>query len=260
MAQNIQKKGYHSTMPDWRRGIGITGKVVGIELEVEGTSGNNYERLIGLMPELRTPDEVAVESDGSLSHEYGMEIVFPPISYDNIKKGLCNVTKVMESLDGSVQDRFTGGNAGMHMSVNRAHWSSRKLAYFTAVIHNIDKNKLQNIGGRTLTGYCQQHKDGSYAADILRYSAGPCGHAYAAEPKGTRVELRFPRSTTNVARLKALVTFIELVEEFAEEMDSGGYEQPTSAEIGPLFEEYLAAVGCADSQLVLDWMANGRGR
>lgn len=253
---NLTRHQYHSTTPEWRSGHTITGKKIGVELEVEGEDVY-YPELIRLLPdEFVSGEHCVIETDASLNTDLGMEIVFPPVDYSRIRAGECDVSKTMDRLRGFIREDYAGGRAGMHMNINTNGWSAVKKSYVLAVINTMDVAYLQGIGGRLLTNYCRQIR----LTSIADYQRRPNDHSCAAGCRSNRIEVRFPRSTGNKERLQALTVFVDLLEEFAEEMDTGEYEAPTLEEVGPLFISYLEALDHEDSRLVLDWMRNGQDR
>lgn len=253
---NLSRHSYHSVVPEWRQGRSVQGKMIGVELEVESTN-SYYTDLIAYLPDdFISGEHCVVEHDGSLSSDTGMEIVFPPAEYSRMRNGECNTSRAMDSLAGRIVETFNGCRAGMHMNVNTNGWSQTKKAYVVSVVNNMDINYLQSLGGRALTNYCRQVR----LSSIASYRSSPSDHGCAAGVRSNRIELRFPRSTANKERLKALTIFVELLEEFAEEMDTGGYEAPAPSEVGALFVSYLEALDNEDSRLVLDWMHNGKDR
>lgn len=198
---------YHSQHPSWRGGFRGRGKYIGIEFEVESLSGN-YQTLLDLIPDL--PDEMrpCCESDGSLDSSSGVEIVFPPIAYRSLKAKTGAFNQFLEAMDGNTHHH---SNTGMHMNINTADWTQRQRTMFAAVVHNMPSVQIARIGGRSPNNYCYQQPN----HELAHYTTS-IGHG-AVELKSGRMEMRFPKSTTDTNRIELLVDFVDALGEFCKE-------------------------------------------
>lgn len=205
---NFTRKVYHSRQ---RTHDALSGRHAGIELEINHNRG--YNRLLELLPD--TPpgqDTVDVEMDGSLPLTTGAEIIFPPIKYGEVKRDTSYIAKAFKSLGdggaGAPTTRF-----GMHININTREWSRRQMQLFVAVINSINPLWLQHVGGRALTAYCLQRPE----ARLLHYDSDGVMLRPAAHIRGrwTRIECRFPKATTDIKRVRMLLEFFELVEQFS---------------------------------------------
>jgi hypothetical protein len=201
----------------WRRSNDLKGKFIGIEWELEAKTGKGYTAIIKAMPDHHEDvDGPAphMESDGSLDHVRGVEIIFPPVSPTSIRDPKSYFHRSVVAVDAAGITQLHN-RCGMHMNVNCNGWSGMKKAIFMAVIHLMPQEKLEKLGGRELNGYCAREEHYSLAS----YEWEPSDdHGYAAEHKnsGTRIECRFPGATTNIQTIIRLTYFFEYLEDFAE--------------------------------------------
>lgn len=205
---NYFRRSYHSSRVEWRHSRELEGGHIGIEFEVEADNDNGYEHLLDLLPDFPEGEGPITESDGSLSDWSGVEIIFPPVPYAELKKPTSVFRRSIAALNGHT---FHHSITGMHMNVNIRGWSHRKKALFLAVIHNLSMTQIERLGGRRTNEYC-----GLYPGRSLQtYLGYRSSHGRAAEcPSDYRMELRFPQSTTNPDRINLLVDFIERLDKF----------------------------------------------
>lgn len=234
MALPKQKSGYHSwdngediwddeleeyveqETTSWRRSNGLSGKFIGIEWELEAQTGKGYTHIIKAMPDHHEDvDGPAphMESDGSLDHVRGVEIIFPPVSPASIRDPKSYLHRSVLAVDAAGICALTN-RCGMHMNINCNGWSDYKKAIFMAVVHWMPREKLEKLGGRELNGYCSQ--DQNHSLESYTWEPGD-EHGYAAEHKnsGTRIECRFPGATTDIQVIIRLTYFFEYLEDFA---------------------------------------------
>lgn len=211
---NYTRSAYHSRSPSWRNNFRREGKYIGIEFELE--SKTSYQAVLHLLPNFPNRHRPITESDGSLSSTYGLEIVFPPFLASTLKRK----NSVFSRSIAAITPEFRESNgAGMHMNINTRGWDLDVKTKFVAVINNLPRKYLENIGQRALTSYCKQAE--GWALDDYRDA---CDH-FAAEFKTDRIEVRFPRSTTNLDRINNLIEFFAHVEKFAKDTDIDGLEK-----------------------------------
>lgn len=197
-----QRYGYHSQHTTWRNSTSLEGKYIGIEFECEAHS--DYRDLLALIPDFPPEATPICECDGSLGTN-GVEIIFPPMRYTALKNSTGHFKRFIEAIDGTAYHHST---TGMHMNVNTRGWTVAERRLFCAMIHNIPASMLRNLGGRGLTHYCHQ-----VPQRALAYYATQIGHG-AAEIKNGRIEVRFPKSTTDTDRIDVLVDFIDALGAF----------------------------------------------
>lgn len=205
---NYVRNGYHSTRPSWRNHGSLTGRYIGIEFEVEA-HGGPYSRICELLPDFDNPRPL-VEQDGSLSNSSGCEIIFPPISLASLRSKNNMFHESVRALAGHTRHTT---NTGMHMNINCRGWNERKVGLFVALVHNLPRASLEAIGGRRLNTYCERIPNQS----IANYRGFTSTHSRAIERSGTyRLEMRFPRSTTDERQIDVLLDFIDKAETFVE--------------------------------------------
>lgn len=231
---NYTRTGYHSRHPSWRDSRDLVGNFIGIELEclAEGVCESSdwcdcgccdeddapenwdpqaYRKILEAVPDF--PEAIAplMETDGSLPNTHGVEIIFPPVSYTQLKSRRSVVARTMQSLRSVVSDSFDTDEwqVGMHLNVNTNGWTQWQVAAFMATIDYLDKEKLEALGGRELNGYCGK----AHCTELLDY-LHQSDHSYTVECRDKRVELRFPGTTTDHNRVRALVDFIYTVQKF----------------------------------------------
>lgn len=226
------RRSYHSSWPSWRRGESLTGPLIGIELEVEANS-DSYETLLELLPNFPPDQEPLTECDGSLDDECGVEIIFPPFPYNEVKKKSSVVGQCLSALDGHV---YAHTETGMHMNVNVRQWSLRDKQLFSAMIHNLSEHQIKHLGGRAPNHYCSLVRN----MPLTAYSELINDHAWACElqSRGARLELRFPQSTTDHKRIELLVDFIERLEKFVKTIPADWSPPGRRRRVGGLYYGY----------------------
>lgn len=208
---HYERLDYHEKEPSWRDRFSSKGKYIGVELECVSNTGA-YQDLLDLIPKFAFGRGPIAEEDGSLPHYSGVELIFPPVSYKQLKSNKSAFAKTLAAIDGTAKKDNGRTSVGMHLNVNTEGWSQNKKLLFIATVHNLKTEALERIGGRKLTSYCYQIDDYCTLDEFLYNDS----HSTAAEWLANRVELRFPGTTTDHQRIKELVAFIEVLELFAE--------------------------------------------
>lgn len=203
---NYSRHWYHSQQPTWRDSNNLNGKYIGVEFECEPKGTDSYRKILDLLPDFKFDRSPLTESDTSLGPN-GVEIIFPPVSYKQLKNKKSVFAKSIAALKGNLKDTT---RTGMHLNVNTHGWRERDKEIFVAVFHHISQDALETIGGRKLNHYCYQDK-----FKHLHQARECSGHRFSAEWRGNRVELRFPKPTTDHEHIKKLVEFVEMAERFA---------------------------------------------
>lgn len=209
---HYERDDYHTSHPEWRDNFKAKGKYIGVELECVSNTGA-YQDLLDLIPKFAFGRGPIAEEDGSLPYDSGVELIFPPVSYKQLKSSKSAFAKTLAAIEGVSRKDNSRTSVGMHLNVNTEGWSQNKKLLFIATVHNLKKEALERIGGRKLTSYCYQTDDACTLDDFYEMEE----HSTAAEWLNNRVELRFPGTTTDHQRIKELVAFIEVLELFAEE-------------------------------------------
>lgn len=214
---NYVRREYHSQSPAWRNSTNLRGKYVGIEFECVSAT-QSYRDILNALPDFKFNRGPLAETDGSLPQMRGVELVFPPVSYRQIKSSKSVFAKAMKALEGKISTRAT--SPGMHININTAGWSVNKSQLFCAVVHNIPNSNLVRLGGRYLNTYCRQ----TLGNHLSYYGSGY--HSVATNKSG-RIELRFPKPTTDHEKIKQIVEFAEVVEGFANRALASKYANGT---------------------------------
>lgn len=207
-----RRRDYHSVDTAWRNSRDLNGSYVGIELEVEALT-TPYGQLLGLLPDLRGRARPITETDGSLSFLRGVEIVFPPFKPSSIKRKSGAVKRVMESIKHI--EMSTNNQVGMHMNINVQGWSRPRVLVAALVVHKLGYPWLTYLGGRGSNQYCSTYNYTRY--DYAELTLGMSSHASATSVTNSRLELRFPKSTTDSERLDRLLDFIHQLERWSEQ-------------------------------------------
>ena len=216
---NYVRREYHSQRPAWRNSTDLRGKYVGIEFECVSAT-QSYRDILNALPDFKFNRGPLAEQDGSLPTNRGVELIFPPVSYRQIKSSKSVFAKALKALEGKISTRAT--SPGMHVNINTRGWSDNKVMLFCATVHNIPRDSLVYLGGRQLNRYCSLFPSN-------RLQSYGYGHHTVASVKGGRIELRFPRPTTDHERIKRVVEFADVVERFASKAAPLKYQYDTSA-------------------------------
>lgn len=203
------REGHGRVQPNWRKSTNKpTGRMIGIEYEIEHPQG--YDKILRDLPEPADPEmRPVVERDGSLSDAHGCEIVFPPFTYEALtKKGsyFHNAVAALRESGAEGNDR-----TGMHMNVNTTGWSADKKRAFLCVLHWMPAAVLGRIGGRGNTRWWPQREFAFHEA--LEHTQD---HVCCAGIRPNRIEVRFPQTTTNFNKIRAIVWFLRHVENFCD--------------------------------------------
>ena len=216
---NYVRREYHSQRPAWRNSTNLRGKYVGIEFECVSAT-QSYRDILNALPDFKFNRGPLAEQDGSLPTNRGVELIFPPVSYRQIKSSKSVFAKALKALEGKISTCAT--SPGMHININTAGWSYDKVCLFSAVVHNTPYNTLVKLGGRSLNSYCRQSPNLQLNFYDNRY------HSVASAKNG-RMELRFPKPTTDHEKLKWILEYVEVVERFASKAAPRKYWSTTSA-------------------------------
>lgn len=198
---------YHSVARPWRTSETRPGNLVGIELEIEHPSSRSA--ILNCLPEFERDVAPITERDGSLDDDTGVEIIFPPIDpRDLVKRGSVfeKSIRALKQVGASVSER-----TGMHVNVNHGDWTENETKGFAALINLVPRIWLVRIGGRDyLNDYCEQAEFEDWDQVDENYT----DHC-AAAIKFNRIELRFPAATTNMRRVRNVLAFAKLAEQYA---------------------------------------------
>ena len=206
MAEYYRKK-YHSPRSARFQPAVVPSGHVGIEFEVEAQYPKGYRDLLDLLPDISGVRRPIVEEDGSLSTWGGMEIIFPPLSPRQLRHKRGALTRVAESLRGSVVEG--ADRIGMHYNYSTSGWSTAKKAKFCAIIHNLPLGFLEVLAARDPQGYDSRF-EGRCADFYASNSRQFCGN------KSNRIEVRFFGSTTDTRLMRLRLDFLAVVEAAAE--------------------------------------------
>lgn len=252
----FRRNSYHGTSTPWRQSRELTGRHVGIELEVEATeSVGSYTALMRLLPGTKQDDEEypIVETDSTLDVDRGMEIIFPPIPYANLLADGKYFRRAVDALHGNIREATT--NCGMHMNINVRDWTRRKKAAFIAVIHHMSDTQIRNLGGRAPTSYCRL----SRMATVADYDGFSSSHTAAGlKADYTRLEVRFPRATANRAVIQTLIDFFTELEEWVDGKEDALFREEADA-VKMQFMQYLSTQP-ADSRAQKVWLVIRNGQ
>lgn len=211
-----ERESYHSynSRPAWRNSNQLKGAYIGVELETVSRT-RSYRDVLRRLPEFNARCRPLTEEDGSLPDNTGVEIIFPPFRASTIKKSTSVLAKSMAAIDGVVAHGHRA--TGMHINLNVGDMLLSERTCMMHAVHCLTSTMLANLGGRYPNNYCSPYPYASRgrtlpASDHYR---GLCWHGNAAELHGSRLELRFPQSTTNHKRLKLLVDFCMALRAFA---------------------------------------------
>lgn len=231
---------YHSynSRPAWRNSNQLKGAYIGIELETVSRT-RSYRDILRRLPEFNGRCRPLTEEDGSLPDNTGVEIIFPPFRASTIKKSTSVLAKSMAAIDGVVAHGHRA--AGMHINLNVGDMLTLERTYMMHAVHCLTSAMLANLGGRYTNSYCMPNPYQMYSGGNLpsTYYVGLCWHGNAAELHGSRMELRFPQSTTDHNRLKLLVDFCMALRAFAKSKYASTMNFSDTVQSRDVFLSYL---------------------
>ena len=222
---NYIRREYHSQRPAWRNSTTLQGKYVGIEFECVSAT-QSYRDILNALPDFKFNRGPLAETDGSLPSQRGVELIFPPVSYRQIKNSKSVFAKALKALEGKISTRAT--SPGMHVNINTGGWSNTKIMLFCATVHNVPRDSLVRLGGRQLNSYCRLIPGNR----LQNYGYG---YHTVASVKAGRIELRFPRPTTDHERIKHIVEFADVVERFITKAPPSKYTNST----GTIYTDFV---------------------
>jgi hypothetical protein len=209
----------------------------GAELEIMANSDASANAIRRAAVELG----LVAERDGSLDQDYGIEIIGPPMTYDEITASDSVWRKFLDSIRGKALGWDAGQTYGMHVNLNRIAFSLIEVSkYVTFVNENTMLAEL--VGGRPLNSYCNGMSaidmgglkaslqgwvdKGSYGEDIggvIDYFNCNNGSVPVAETSKylaaairskARIEVRMFRSTIRWDRFKRNIQFADSVRQY----------------------------------------------
>lgn len=203
---------YHANTPDWRRtDHPKSGILIGIELEVFHPDGKQYAA--NVLDEF-DPGEFALplaENDSSLCSSRGVELICPPMPIDEAVSPDGYVGRLMDSLKkvGTKPDPSVG--YGLHININVADWSEEEKQAVQYLLNRFSGFGLV-IGGRA-TGFGSYHpvfylrRQGGGRLQINTYNGDKHCAAWLRR-QGRVMEVRFPKSTLDINKLKQAVDYV----------------------------------------------------
>lgn len=201
---DYRRGAYHGSAPNWRATRTLKGQYIGIELEVYNRGG--YRKTLAALPNVRKNQRKPItEEDGSLSDSAGVEIIFPPYKYSQLRNHRSFFHTALAEMQKAGAQTHSG--YGMHMNVNTGGWQPGKRGAFCVVVSSLPSNMIENIGGRRV----QQNGTTMWT----QYCNDGYNYYGRVEGKPGRLECRFPQSCLDSERVTILVDFIALVERFA---------------------------------------------
>lgn len=229
-----------------RNAHNLQGEYYGIELELNHPVG--YQHLLRAMPDTKNRNiRPATEEDGSLDMRRGVEIVFPPLKASQINSPLSFFTKTIKALDAEGHNSSTG--YGMHVNVNTSDWTPLEIAKMVTFFNMFPAARLANLGGRALNRWCQQYLITAPWAGAITVSGlvRSCfgSHGYVVSPRTGRLELRFPRATTDIYRIQSVVLFAQLARKYLSTVNNIALTTtclqafPNSTELEESFIEFI---------------------
>lgn len=205
MGYELHKHG--SVRPTWRTNNNeAPPRRIGVEFEIENPLG--YKAILDSIPDTDDPAEQPVtERDGSLLDGMGVEIVFPPFKHSQLWSPASFFGRTLTALEEAGAE--SNVRCGMHMNVSTAGWSDDTKRSFLFFLNHISPIYLRAIGGRALNGYCNQQKvswqDSIYLTD----------HCICAGLRPNRIEVRFPQATMDHGKMRVIVDFLDLLQDWA---------------------------------------------
>jgi hypothetical protein len=118
---------YHGDMPDWRRtAVTRKGDLFGIELEVEHPT--HRQQVADALDDFDGGDHPlpAVERDGSLNPERGLEVICPPLPLSDILDDDGYIARLMRLLRESGVELEQRHGCGMHVNINVVDWTPQE--------------------------------------------------------------------------------------------------------------------------------------
>jgi hypothetical protein len=218
---------YHGQQPDWRdTKTTRKGELFGIELEV--IHPKNRSHTADALDDLdigKYPAPIA-ERDGSLDRVKGVEIICPPLPRKETVEEGGYMDRLLSLLrEAGVPDEQPGGY-GMHVNVNVAEWEPK-----TKVLVQYLLNKFYSLGaviGRRQTGFgsfmprFRYTREPGGGLSLVTYPGGKHSAAWLRGGNGVTagtggsvvMEVRFPKSTTNLADIRNAVDFVSAVRDW----------------------------------------------
>jgi hypothetical protein len=176
-----------ATRAVWNSAIYRRNLFFGVELELKAKPNSNNLQVIS---DAAKAHGFLAERDGSLDHQWGVEIVGPPMS---MQENADRWQSFLKAIEGHAVAWMAGTNYGMHVSFSRRTLSNLHAGKLLAFVHR-HKSLCESIAGRSANEWCRfVSKKISYGADPSEDS----GEKYEALAirRNSRWEMRIFRST-----------------------------------------------------------------
>ncbi len=181
------------------------GEVFGLEIEVEAKDEDNLESIRNLCDKAG----IICERDGSLDDILGVELVFPPLKYDDMAGFSEFISKMAKLADGW----NAGDGYGMHISLNLPNYTFLQVSRATIWM---DEHKAicERIAGRRENSWCNYVK--KTPVQVEKESKGGDYHKYEALAvrSASRLECRIFRSTLAFDGVLRNVQFLKTLFEY----------------------------------------------
>lgn len=214
---------YHQVLPEWRQTANDKpGQLIGVELEVHHPrSRQTAADVLDTLDFGQYPVPFA-ERDGSISQEHGVEIICPPLPLEEAVSPTGYIARLMQGLAAKGTTAVPAANYGMHVNINLDGWTAQEKLLVQFLINKFGEAG-QIIGNRDGKGCGGFHPTLLYKLEAggrlqLHTFFGdkhcaawirPAGRNRAAGGgEGRVMEVRFPRSTLDIERLKLVVDYV----------------------------------------------------
>ena len=193
-----------------------------VELEMEFRTSEHRSSFV---EELRRndyiqQDKIICETDGSLHHDMGIEIIFSLYRVkENLMQDVATVQALAKKYQAIAWDLYKkrGRNAGLHVNRNREGWKPHELMRLVYLTERL-KPQLVTLAGRDCTSYAAFSNGTLYGSQrrLRRLSEGQQGK-YAALNLSchSRIEWRLFSATLSTKRLAAYLDTVEILEKAA---------------------------------------------
>jgi len=255
---------YHQQQPDWRATLSPD-ELIGIEIETYNPEGR-VATADGLDRFDPGPHPLPiVEEDGSLSEEYGLEVVTPPIPLQEAESEDGYFAKLISTLKDTGCESSPDEGYGLHINVNVASWSNVERMCVVYMLNRFKKFG-EHVGKRRQAGayiYAPRLRF-QYSATLGPRKAElivPAVSKYCAawiRPNIDVMEVRLGLAVLDHSHVKDILSYIKLLRDFTRESPNVTLASCFYDSILTTYnkaEAMKGAWGCALEQLFLRWLA-----
>lgn len=256
---------HHTPNSAWRQNTNLDGNFVGLELETHNRKGRDVtDRAIGDSGINYKGVAPICETDGSISHTLGTEIICPPVSLANAIKAGGFVDKLLDILHEAGVTEEPERNYGMHMNINVRNWTAQErylhmfvLRCLKSIAQDLGKRTGESNTGNNVDGYWNPWNDLVFAHNGFSYTPPSKYNPSWIRRNNAVMEVRYPKAVLTFNHVKTNISFMYSIRAFLN-TEAGRWAAFYAAKSGAGARGPLATAIETVKQVYLSWLKNQR--